>query len=231
MPSRLIPFALIAAAVAAAEQPQPGAGLAPVFARIDRAAAGFKGLSAHVRHLTHTDFVNDDSVDEGTIKLKRPKPNDTRVLIEFTQPDPKSLFFQGKKLDIYYPKMDTVDEYDLGKNRDVVDQYLLLGFGSTSKELQDAYDIRLLGAENISGEPATKIELIPKSKDVLQQVKKFELWISDSKGLPAQLKFYPSGQYVIFTYTDIKVNPPLAESELKLQLKKSTKKHFPQKGS
>jgi outer membrane lipoprotein-sorting protein len=229
MLSRLIATGLLGIAALAAPA-QPDAALAPVFARMDRAAAGFKGLTADVRHLTHTDFVNDDSVDTGTIKLKRPKPNDTRVLIQFTEPDPKSLYFQGKKLDIYYPRMQTVDEYDLGKNREIVDQYLLLGFGATSKELQNAYTIRLVGDETVAGQKATELELVPKSKDVLQQVKKFQLWIGEA-GVPVQLKFYPSGQYVVFTYTNIKVNPDLPESELKLQIPKGTKKQFPQKGS
>ena len=33
---------------------------------------------------------------------------------------------------IYYPKSNTVEEYDLGKERAMIDQFLLLGFGSSS---------------------------------------------------------------------------------------------------
>lgn len=229
---RLPALALFAAMVAAAQPAQSGNGaLAPVFARMDKAAAGFRGLTADVRHLTHTDFVNEDSVDTGTIKLKRPKPNETRVLIEFTEPDPKKLYFQGKKMEIYYPRMNNVDEYELGQERALVDQYLLMGFGATSKELQNAYNIWLVGEEAVAGQPAVELELIPKSKDVFQQVKKFQLWISDKTGVPVQLKFYPSGQYVVFTYTNIRVNPDLPDSVLKLQLPKGTTRHYPQKGS
>ena len=232
MHSRFLVVALFPATFAAAQPAQSGnAALAPVFARVDKAAAGFKGLTADVRHLTHTDFVNEDSVDTGTIKLKRPKPNDTRVLIEFTEPDPKKLVFQGRKMEIYYPRMNNVDEYDLGQERALVDQYLLMGFGATSQDLQNAYSIRLLGEETVAGQPATELELIPKSNDVRQQVKRFQLWISEKNGVPVQLKFYPSGQYVVFTYTNIRVNPDLPDSALKLQLPKGTTKHYPQKGS
>jgi len=170
-------------------------------------------------------------VDVGTIKLRRPKPHETQILIEFTEPDPKVVSFQGKKAEIYYPRMQTVDEYDLGKNRDLVNQFLLLGFGNTSRELQEAYNIRLIGPDTLSGQKATEIELIPKSKEVAQQIKRFELWISDSSGLPVQLKYYPSGQSIQMTYSDIKRNPDLADSDLKLQLPKGVKREYPQKGS
>src|SRR5579872_6064729 len=108
MSSCLIPALVLCAAVAAAaEDPHAGsAALSQLYARMDRAAAGFKSLTAAVRRVTHTDFVNEDTVDVGTIKFKRgSRPHDTHVLIDFTKPDPKTLVFQGKKLEIYYPRM------------------------------------------------------------------------------------------------------------------------------
>ena len=228
--SCLIPALALLAAPTAAADDSPAAVLAPVFARLDRAAAEFKGLTANVRRVTHTDFANEDTIDIGTIKLKRAKPHDTRMLLDFTKPDPKTVAFQGKKAEIYYPRMLTVDEYDLGKNRDLVDQFLLLGFGSTSRELQEAYHIRLAGAETVNGQKTTELELVPKSKEVLQQIKRFELWIADSSGLPVQLKYYPSGQNILITYTDIKLTPNLSDTDLKLQLPKGVKRNYPQKG-
>ena len=229
---RLIPALTLLALAAAADEPHaPSPALAAVYARMDRAAAEFKGLTAGLRRVTHTDFANEDTVDVGTVKLKRLKPHDTRMLIEFTKPDPKTVAFQGKKAEIYYPRMLTVDEYDLGKNRDLVEKFMLLGFGTTSKDLQSEYDIRLVGAEMVSGQKASELELIPKSKDVMQQIKRFELWIADSNGLPVQLKYYPSGQNILITYSDIKLNPNLSDAELKLQLPKGVKRAYPQKGS
>ena len=232
-PGLIQSLALVAVVASAAEQvPAPNPALVAVFSRIDRAAADFRGLTANIRRVTHTDFVNEDTVDIGTIRIRRVKPHDLRVLIDFTKPDPKTVAFQGKKAEIFYPRMNTVDEYDLGKYRDLVDQFLLLGFGSTSKDLQDAYNVRLVGPETVDGQKATEIELTPKSKDVLQQIKRFELWISDSNGLPLQIKYYPSGQNILITYSEIKVNPAdLREADLKLQLPKGTKRVYPQKGS
>ena len=50
-----------------------------VFGRMDRAAAGFKGVTASVRMSNHTAVINEDTTDIGTIYLKRTRPNEIRI--------------------------------------------------------------------------------------------------------------------------------------------------------
>jgi len=57
---------------------------------------------------------------------------------------------------------------------------MLLGFGSNSKDLESAYSIRLGGPETVAGQAATRLELIPKSQDVLAHLKRVDLWISEA---------------------------------------------------
>jgi outer membrane lipoprotein-sorting protein len=209
---------------------QPGgASLQAVFARMDRASAGFKSFTAKVRHLTHTDAINQDDIDSGSIKLKRSKPGDMKMLIELTEPDPKTVTVQGKKAEIYYPRMQTVQEYDMGKYKEWLDQFYLLGFGTTSKELLGAYTVKLLGPASKGDQKVTGLELVPKSKDIGQHIKKFELWISDDTGLPVEQRIFPPGQYIVVTYSAANINPDLPDSALKLLLPKGTKREFPQK--
>jgi outer membrane lipoprotein-sorting protein len=208
----------------------PGAdNLSAVFANIDQASAKFKSLTADIRRVTHTDVINEETVDSGTIRLKRTRPREMRMVIDLVEPDPKAVLVQGKKAEVFYPRIKTVQEWDLGKNRDLLDQFFLAGFGTSSHELQEAYTIRLAGVETIAGQKTTHLELIPKSKEVLQHLKRFELWVSDANGLPVQQKFVPAGQSVLVTYTNLKVNPDLPDSALKLQLPKGVKREFPQK--
>jgi outer membrane lipoprotein-sorting protein len=123
-----------------------------------------------------------------------------------------------------------VQEYDLGKYRGLVEQFMLLGFGNSSKELQGGYAVRMLGAKSVAGQPTEHLELIPKSKDVLQHLTKVELWVSDSSGYPVQQQFFfPGGDYRTVTYTNVKVNPDLPDSALKLQLPRGVKRETPQK--
>jgi outer membrane lipoprotein-sorting protein len=225
---RILSAILICAGALPAAADSPPA-LAAVLARIDRASTGFKSFTADIRRLTHTDVINDDTIDSGSMKLKRNKARDMRMLIDLTQPDPKAVSVQGKKAEIYYPRMQTVQEYDLGKYRDWLDQFYLVGFGTTSNELQESYHIRVLGADSKAGQKVTGLELIPKSKDILQHLRKFELWISDTNGLPVEQKYYPPGQYIVVTYSNVTINPDLPDSALKLQLPKGVKREFPQK--
>ena len=209
--------------------PKPAEDLDAVLARIDSAGAAFHGMSANLRRLSHTAVINEDTVDSGSVLLKRPKPRDMRMLVDFTQPDPKTVAFQGRKVDIYYPKIQTVQEFDVGGNKDLLEQFFLLGFGTSRADLENNYNIRFLGPETLDGKQTERLELIPKSKAVLEHLKKFELWIADS-GYPVQQKFYlPGGDYKLMTYSDMKINPDLPDTALKLHVPKNVKREYPQK--
>jgi len=205
--------------------------LQTVFGRMDQASARFKGLRADMRKLAHTEVINEDSVDTGTIVVRVPKPHDLRMLIDFQQPDKKKVMIAGTKVDIYYPKTEIVQEIDLGKNhRSQVEQFLLLGFGSNSKDLMDAYSVKFGGSETIAGEATSRIELVPKSKELLAQFPKFELWISDQTGISVQQKMYqPGGDYSLATYTKMQTNVNIPESDVKLSLPKGVHWEYPQK--
>jgi len=200
-----------------------------VLERMDRAAASFSALSTDVKSVQHTAVIDDDDVEIGRMLLKRSK-HDMRMLVELTQPAPKSIAVQGHKVEIYYPKRNVVEEYDIGQRRELLDQFLLIGFGTSGKELSAAYNIRVLGADTIAGQATTHLELVPKSPEVLKNLKKLELWIHASEGYPIQQKFYlAAGDYKQVTYTNIKVNPPLTDGDLKLKVPKDAKRVFPQK--
>jgi outer membrane lipoprotein-sorting protein len=203
--------------------------LEAVLARMDQAAPSFKSLAAQLRKVSHTAVINEDTVDTGTILLKRAH-NDVRMLVEWSEPDPKSVAVHGERAEIYYPKLQTVEEYDMGKYRALVDQFLLIGFGTSGKELAAAYQIKYLGEENISGVNAAHLELIPKSKEVLKQLKKLDLWIQESGAYPVQQKItQPAGDYMLFTYTGVKLNAPHSDADLKLKAPKNAKHVTPQK--
>jgi outer membrane lipoprotein-sorting protein len=210
--------------------PAADSSLASTLARMDEAAAKFKGLQADVQKIAHTAVINEDSVDAGTIVVKRPKPYEIRVLFDFQPPNTRQVVIAGVKGAIYYPGINTVQEYDLGKSRSLVEQFMLLGFGSNSKDLESAYSIRLGGPETVAGQKTTRLELIPKSPDVLAHLKRVDLWISDATGIAVQQKLYETGgDYLLATYTNIKLRTNLPDSAVKLDLPKSVKREYPQK--
>jgi len=200
-----------------------------LLARMDQAAASFRSMTADVRRVEHTAVINDDTVDTGNMWLKRAK-HDIRMRVEFLQPDRKSVAMHESKVEIYYPKQHTVDEYDIGNHRELLDVFLLVGFGTSGKDLDAAYSMRVAGDEETAGQKTTRLELVPKSAEVLHNLKKLELWISATDTYPVQQKFYLSaGDYQLVTYTNVKMNPPLSDSDLKLKLPRDVKRVFPQK--
>ena len=218
-----LPLVWLLLAAAPAEQ--------AVLAKMDKSAADFRSMSGKIRKVTHTALVNDDSVESGTIRLmKRQGKGDIRLLVDISEPDPKSYALQGRKAEIYYPKIQTVQEYDLGRQSQLLDQFLLLGFGTPTRDLLRSYTLRVAGEETVAGQKTARVELIPKSAKVLQYLSKAELWISLADGHTVQQKFHePSGDYRLATYSDVKWDPTLADSELALKLPKNVKREYPQR--
>lgn len=217
-------------ALSALAWPKPAGDPDAVLDRIDKAGAAFRGMSAHLRRLSHTAVMNDDNVDSGTIRLKRAHHRDLRMLIDLTEPDPKTVAFQGHTVEIYYPKIQTVQEFDMaGKGRELLEQLFLLGFGTSRADLQASYNLRLVGPDTVDGRKTELLELIPKSKEVLQHLLKLEMWVAEN-GYPVQQKFYlKGGDYQLATYSDMKINPDLPDSALKLKTPKNVKREYPQR--
>jgi outer membrane lipoprotein-sorting protein len=201
-----------------------------VRARMDSAANAFVSLTADVEKVTYTAVIRDRQTESGTFILKKVKAGDLRVRMEITRPNVKSIALSRNKYELYLPNIKTVQEFDLGKYRSLVDQFLLLGFGTPTRELLKSYDMTVLGAETLNGKATTRIELVPKAAAVREHLKRVEMWIPANDGNPVQQKFYqPSGDYFSSVYTNVKVNPPVADAELALNLPKGTKREFPQK--
>ncbi len=196
---------------------------------MDGLASTFRDMTAKIKRVDYTAVLKDTSVEDGTVKMKRAGSKDVRMLIEFGEPNPRAVAFEKTTLRVYYPRISTVDIYDLGKQRTLIDQFLLLGFGSTSVELKRNYALKLIGEAQIEDQPATLLELIPLAPSVLQYLKRAELWLS-SGGYPVQQKFdQPSGDYTQITYSEVKVNPNLSDDALRLKLPANVKRQYPQK--
>ena len=218
-------FALLGIAVAPAAET-----LGAVQARMDKSAAEFTALSAKVKKVSYTAVIKDSSVESGTFLIKKLKAGDVRVRMEIDKPDTRSFALSRKKYEIFLPKINTVQEYDLTQYGRLVDQFLLLGFGTPVREITKSYDMVVGGAETIDGKQTTRVELRPKLASVKEHLKLVEIWIPLNDGNPIQQKFLqPSGDYTLSTYMDVKINPLLKDADVQLTLPKNVKREKPQK--
>ena len=214
---------------AQASQPQPGAPpLAEILAGMDQSAADFTSMAASLEYTKVTVIVNDHSTQNGKINFEKERGK-TRVLISFTSPAEKHLLFADGKVQFYQPKIAQVDEYQLSSRQDLVEQFLLLGFGTSGSELRNAYQITLRGSESIAQQQCFLLDLVPKSPKVAAQLQRIQLWISPQSWEPIQQKFYePGGDYVIARYSDMKRNVKLSDKDFRLPLKGKVRTVRPQ---
>ena len=202
--------------------------------RLDSAAARFQAMSATVTYLTHTDVIDENSTETGAVLMKKVAPGEVQGLINFTAPNQRSVTFEKRSVQIYFPKINTLQVYDLANHGEQLDKFLMIGFGTSGSELAKDYAMSVIGSEAVKEAPgiqAIHLELIPKSGEARQYVKKVELWIPE-QGDPYPLRekiTEPSGDSRTMTYRDLKINPPLPAESLKLKLPPGVKTEHPGK--
>jgi len=218
--SILLPMLLLCWGVTLAAQPP---SLPQVLALLDQTGPAFRDMTATLVRTDYTPVLKETEVQRGVVRLKRTGPREIRMLVEFKEPDPQVIAFERNEAQKYYPKLQLVEIYDLGKYRSLKDQFLLLGFGVTGKELQKNYEVKVAGAEQVAGQQTTRLELIPRSKDAQEVLKKAELWIT-SAGYPAQQRIYTTSVEYTFTYSDVRLNTGLTDADLKIRLPGNVKR-------
>ena len=207
--------AIAAISLQSAASPQTTAKSTPdgVLAMMDKSAKDFRTLTADIENVKYTAVVKDTSTETGQIWVR----HDQKMRIDFTKPEPRTILRTGDSLFLYNPKLNRVEEYDLGKNRALIDQYIRLGFGTKSEDLRKSYDVAVTGEEELDHKKTVVLELTPKSDQVRAQINKIQMWIDEASWLPLQQKFYEpgSGDYILFHYTNMMKNLKINDSKFK----------------
>lgn len=193
--------------------------------QLDSQASSFKSLSADVERTKVTVVVNDRSTDNGTILVHGDK-----MLLQMKPPDARTVLRAGDSLFVYTPGLGRVEEYNLGKNRALVDEFMLLGFGTRGKQLEESYQVTLLGEPTLGEKKTIQLELLPKSQGVKNQFSKIEIWFDPATWLPVQQQFFEtgSGDYSLVQYSNVVKNPQIPDSQFKPHWPKGTEKIKPQ---
>ena len=197
----------------ASASPQTNWTLDNILKQLDAQATSFQSLTADLDRTKVTVVVNDKSTESGKIIVRR----DNKMRIEVTQPDARTILRDGDNFYIYNPKIHRVEEYNLGNKKSVVDQFLLLGFGTSGGSLKESYAIALQGEETLDNHKVLRLELLPKTDEVRKQLSKILSWLDESTWLPVQQQFFEtgSGDYFIIHYRNISRNVRIPDNEFK----------------
>lgn len=192
--------------------------------RLDDEAKDFRSLSADIERTKVTVVVNDRSTETGSISVRGDK-----MLLDIKVPSARTILRTGDNLYLYNPGLKRVEEYNLGKNRGLVDQFLLLGFGTKGGDLQKGYLVTLLREDKLEDKKVIVLELTPKSDAVRNQISKIQIWLDEATWLPAQQQFFEagSGDYSIVRYSKVVRNAAIPESTFKPRWPKGTEKVKP----
>jgi outer membrane lipoprotein-sorting protein len=186
---------------------------------MDRAAAQFHSVAADLEYTKVTVIVDDHSTEHGKIFFEKTQGK-LRVMLAFEQPAEKYVLFSDGKVSIYRPKIGEIEEYSLANNQGLLEQFLLLGFGTSGTELQESYTVVVKGEETLDGQPVVHLELVPKDAKVVARLQRIELWLSPKSWQPVQQKFVePSKDYLIARYRDVEHNAKIASKSFQFPVR------------
>ena len=221
---RMMGFCFLVAATAWAQRDP----LESVLKQMDTTAAAFRSAEVNLVADQYTAVVSETETQKGKVYFRR-RDHDMQMAMDITDPDKKYVLYTNGKVQLYQPKIDQVTEYDAGKKRSDIDSFLVLGFGGSGRELLKNYNVKYAGTEAVGGVQAAKLELVPKSQSVLNNIARILLWIDPARGISVQQQFFqPSGDYRLAKYSEIKLNEKISDDVFKLKTTGKTKVVSPQ---
>ena len=229
MSKALLKQTLAIAVLAAVSLPAIAADdLAAVLSRLDASSKTFKSAQADILwdHV-QTRPIEDTDSQAGNILVAR-EGGETRLALHIKTdngvPALKDMVYAGGTGKMYTPTLNQVEVFKVGDNKAALDAFLTLGFGGSGQDLNKAWIVTLLGNEQINGIAVVKLQLIPRDPAIAKATPKVFLWIDLKQGIAVkQQRFQSDGNYLAFTYSNIRVNGKLPSGAFDLKTPAGTR--------
>src|SRR5437764_14084637 len=198
--------------------------LETVLKQMDTASGQFRNAEADFVWDQFQKVVNEIDTQKGKVYYRRTGKGETQMAANIQSPEQRYLIFSDGKVRLYQPKINQVNEYDAGKNREEFQSFLVLGFGGRGHDLQKQFDVKLAGTEEVDGVSTAKLELTPKSAKVKNNFDRFIIWVDTGRDVSLkQQAFEQSGDYRLSHYSNIKLNGKIPDDVFKLHTAGGTK--------
>ncbi len=191
------------------------------FKKMDAVAGSFRTFVSDFTQNTYTAILEEfGAPQEGMYFYALDKDGSALWRHETTSPAKRILTVKKGTATIYQPGIKQATIYNLGARREYV-EYLAVGIGKSSKELQEKFDVSYQGTECIGDSPCFVLFCRPKDPEVAAQVSSITIWLKKSSGTPSQFKIEsPSGDYVLETFSNEKLNVGIPDSKFEQKLPK-----------
>ena len=186
---------------------------------MDAVRKTFRCFTARFSQTKYTAILKEfDTPDKGEFFYSRAKNGSVLLRQEATSPGKKILTVKDDQAIFYQPDIKQAQITNLGKYKNLA-EYLAIGIGQSPAKLEESFNISYQGSESVNGAPCSILVLKPKSASVAARFSSITLWVKKSNGLPIQNKFLePSGDYVLLTFLDEKLNVKIPESKYEQKL-------------
>lgn len=191
--------------------PVPAWTLPSVLAALDRAAPSIRSVQAQAEVTDYTALVDDATHASGMLYFERGAQTPMYAL-ELSKPEDtaKTLIYRDHAAWLYVPAAKQVQEYKLGNQQEMLNQFLLLGMGASGAELEKSFQVSLDGSLAMAGAPVVKLTLVPRSAEAAARFPKIDIWYNTRSWVAQQVQLWqPGGDYHLIHYRDSKLNAPI----------------------
>jgi len=185
--------------------------LGNVLTRLDASAAKFKSAQADITwDNVQVAPIEDKDSQAGTVIFER-KNGQVQMALHIKtdngKPVLKDMVYADGTGKLYEPRLKQMQVFKLGAKKAQLDTFLTLGFGGSGQDLKKNWNVTYAGTESVGGVSAAKLQLVPKDPEVAKSAPKVILWVDLDRGVAVkQQRFDPAGNYVIFSYANLKLN-------------------------
>jgi outer membrane lipoprotein-sorting protein len=181
-----------------------------------------KSMTASLKQKKWTAILEEfDQGESGSFLFLKSK-EEVFLRREISKPQPSSLVIADGQAIFYQPILKQAHHHRLGNSRDKT-EFMILGFGSDRESLETAYEISLLGDEQLDGVKTYQIEMLPRSEKAQAYFTRIILWIDSKRWIPVQQKLVePTDDYLLVRFYNIILNPRLRPRDFKITLPKDT---------
>jgi len=214
----------IGASLALAGQARSELNLDQVLDHLNKSTSQLQSFQAQISIRNWTDLLEEfDHGEKGRITLLR-KDGKTCFRRQIEEPQTSILVVKKGQAIFYQPLIKQAVFYNSGRRKDGAAN-LFLAFTSGRESLEEEYQPRLLGREQVGGANAYVLELTPRSESARSQFSRIVFYLDPKLWLPVRQDIVqPNRDYQRIDFSDYKINPEIPLSTFEIDLPKDVKK-------
>lgn len=197
--------------------------LTGVLSKMQAAHRNLRAMRASMVQQRRNPQIGSTETDYGTFLYKPGGRGKSKLRIDYTKPDQKSVSVIGESLTFYQPRINQVLKTTLSKAaKGKTSSYsALVGLDSSLETLTRDYNVEYVKDELVAGKQTTRLQLTPKGGSPFSRI---ELWVSNEFWLPVQYQMFErNGDSTLVKFTGMEINPNLADNLFNVNIPAGTK--------